>query len=1218
MNRFLGCIGLILLLAVSFGTVYAQSGNPVKFGIRLDPDRITYRVYMTSTSAVSGNLAKVMSAQVTIRIEDPSLTSVFTFSNLTGATHNGQQMVWSSLNGQVENPSRNGSQLPHDYISFGNSAQTSPALFDIQANTEIALFSFQRTSPCAGAVSIFVNTGTENPAQAAPNNVADPFNSPNELRTTPGNAISILGFGINNVYGGNLSNFVSCQSGTPDLSLSITGPTTLTAGVTSTYSLDIFNGGGAATTGTISLTTLLPQGLAYSGSIGAGWTCNSTTLSNGNVQVACSGNPTILASGTNSLSLNLTAASSLASATFSALVLGGGETNTANNTASRAVNVVAGPAADLTFSLIGSSNLTAGVASSFTAQVTNSGAAASSGAISTTVLLPNGFSYAGGAAAGWSVVSTTLGNGNIQIVGNNSASIGVGASSAFTFLATPPNSAGSGTFGGVVIGGGETNTANNTFSFPFTISAGGGGTVSLATSISGPASVAAGAGGAYLINVSNTGSAATSGPVTVTFTIPAGMSYNGFSGTGWGVSSAVVNGQTVYTASLSGGIGAGASAAGLTVNLLANAGASGSVNFAGAANTAGQVGSTNTFTRAITITSSLSNSDLSSSLSGPGVMQAGGSASYLLTLTNNNNTPTNGPISTTFTLPAGVSMASYAGTGWNVTSSVVNGVTVYTAVLSSVISGSSASAPLQLNLTSALNASSGNVSGFTIWSGDPNQGNNGFTFPLNVQSGTPSFTTQFTGPSNITVGTTSTITLSLTNTGSGMTTGPSMLTMNLPAGTQFNSFTAPAGWTINSVVLPNGSTSISATYTNTIPAGGSPSPFTISFTPISNTLAGSPIIITGGVSAPNSSGSSSFSQQFQVVNGQSYPADLSGSLTGPGTLTAGTSGNFTLNINNTGLGSTTGPITATMSLPAGSSMPSFTGAGWSVSSTAGAGGSTILTATYTAAVVSGGSPTPLVFNVLAGVTLAGTTLNLSGRLSTLDEVNTVNNQFSTSSQVVSGSAGGQSANLSTTIQMTNTAPNQYEPTTARIVITNSGPNTATGITSQVGLPAGNPITSLTTSGGSFNSGTGLWTVGALTPGQSVTLTVTFSAATGGVATVSNEIISSSLPDPNSTPNNRAAAEDDQKQVCFSVPLTLCAGQQFMASVSGATTGIQWSRNGQPIQGATSSQLLITQSGTYTVQTGTPCEGGGCCPLIVRDGDCCQLPVCVPITISRNR
>lgn len=1220
MKRFLWCFGLVLLSAVQIGIVYAQSSNPIKFGIRLDPDKITYRVFMTSTVSLTGNQARVVSAQVTVRIEDPSRSNVFSFTNLTGNTFNGQQMVWTANGGQVENPPSNGSTLPYDYISFGNSAQTSSALFNISANTEIELFSFQRNSPCAGAVSIFVNTGTEDPSAPAPNNTADPFNMPNELRTTPGNAITILGLGQSSAYGGNFTGFVYCQNGIPDLTLSITGPSTLTANTTSTFVLSANNSGAAATTGVISITTVLPQGLTYNGSFGAAWGCTSTTLGNGNTQVVCSSNTSIAASGASSLSLNLTATSTLASATFSAMVLGGGETNTANNTASKSVTVVAGPSTDLTFSLLGSSNLTAGVASSYTALVTNIGAATSSGTISTTVLLPNGFSYSAGSGAGWTVNSTTLGNGNVQIVGTTAASIGAGATGAFTFLAIPPSAAGSGTFGGVVVGGGETNTANNTTSFPFTISQ--SGTISLSTSISGPASVAAGNAGSYLINVNNTGSAATSGPVTITFTIPAGMSYSSYSGAGWSISSAFVNGQTVYTAALSGGISAGGSAAGLTVNLQANANAGGtSVNFSGAANTVGQTGLANGFTQAIAITSNATSSDLSATLNGPGTMQAGSGASYTLTINNLSSTPTNGPVSTTFTLPAGVSLSGYAGTGWTVTSAVVGGVTVYSAVQSSVISGASSSPPLQLNLVSASNASSGNISGMAIWSGDPNPANNSISLPITVQSGAPSFAASLSGPSSLTVGTASTVIVSLTNTGSGATTGPTTATFSLPTGVQLNNYNAPAGTTINSFVQPDGSTSITVTYTSPIPAGSSPPQFSLIFTPISSTLAGTTIYLTGGVRSSNMPNPSPVSQSYFVVSNQpAYPADLSGTLSGPSTLTAGVSGSYTLAMTNTGLGSTTGPITTTLSLPTGVNYAGFTGAGWSVSSAAGPGGTTILTAVYSSTIGSGGSPTPLILNVTAGVALAGSNITLSGGISTPGESNTGNNGVSAGLSVVSSGGGGsgQSANLSTTVQITNGAPNQYEATTARIVVTNSGPNPATNVVSQVSLPAGNPITSMSASGGSFNSGTGIWSVGTLAPGQSVTLTVTFSAATGGIATVSNEIISSSLPDPNSTPNNHATSEDDQAQACFSVPITLCSGQLFVASLNGVYTTIQWYRNNTPIQGATGNQLTINQSGTYSVVTNAPCQTGACCPIIVRDGDCCQIPVCVPITISRRR
>lgn len=241
-----------------------------------------------------------------------------------------------------------------------------------------------------------------------------------------------------------------------------------------------------------------------------------------------------------------------------------------------------------------------------------------------------------------------------------------------------------------------------------------------------------------------------------------------------------------------------------------------------------------------------------------------------------------------------------------------------------------------------------------------------------------------------------------------------------------------------------------------------------------------------------------------------------------------------------------------------------------------------------------------------------------GNQMTIQAYGQVNTYFSNYLGAADCSPLSQTANLSTTVQMTNGTPSLNGTTTALIVVRNSGPDAATGVVSQVTLPGGYPVTASSASSGTFTAATGLWTIGNLSVGQSVTVSVTFSTTLGGIGTVANEIIASGQSDPNSTPNNHVDGEDDMASTCFAVPIELCSGQSFTASIPSTFTNIQWRRNGQPIQGATTSTLNITQAGTYTVDSNATCPVGGCCPIIVIDGVCCPTNICVPITITRTK
>ena len=87
--------------------------------------------------------------------------------------------------------------------------------------------------------------------------------------------------------------------------------------------------------------------------------------------------------------------------------------------------------------------------------------------------------------------------------------------------------------------------------------------------------------------------------------------------------------------------------------------------------------------------------------------------------------------------------------------------------------------------------------------------------------------------------------------------------------------------------------------------------------------------------------------------------------------------------------------------------------------------------------------------------------------------------------------------------------------------------TATGVTVQDTLPAGFSFTGA--SGfGSYNSITGVWTVGSIAAGTTRTLTISGTVAATAGATVTNvaEVSASSVFDFDSTPGNGAAGEDD--------------------------------------------------------------------------------------------
>lgn len=122
------------------------------------------------------------------------------------------------------------------------------------------------------------------------------------------------------------------------------------------------------------------------------------------------------------------------------------------------------------------------------------------------------------------------------------------------------------------------------------------------------------------------------------------------------------------------------------------------------------------------------------------------------------------------------------------------------------------------------------------------------------------------------------------------------------------------------------------------------------------------------------------------------------------------------------------------------------------------------------------------------------------------------------------------ADLSLTKVTSNPTPNIGENVTFTITLSNAGPASATGVSVADLLPAGLTYVSANPSQGTYNNTTGVWSVGSLGSGTNATLQVTATVATAGAKTNTAQVSASAQFDPDSTPNNSVATEDDQASV----------------------------------------------------------------------------------------
>jgi uncharacterized repeat protein (TIGR01451 family) len=118
------------------------------------------------------------------------------------------------------------------------------------------------------------------------------------------------------------------------------------------------------------------------------------------------------------------------------------------------------------------------------------------------------------------------------------------------------------------------------------------------------------------------------------------------------------------------------------------------------------------------------------------------------------------------------------------------------------------------------------------------------------------------------------------------------------------------------------------------------------------------------------------------------------------------------------------------------------------------------------------------------------------------------------------------ADLSLIKNVNTTTPTINDNLTYTLDLTNDGPDTATNVTVEEILPEGLSFVSYTTTQGSYDSTTGIWTVGTLPNGATVQLTITATVNVTGTITNYAQVETSDQPDPDSTPGDDSTTDDD--------------------------------------------------------------------------------------------
>ncbi len=275
-----------------------------------------------------------------------------------------------------------------------------------------------------------------------------------------------------------------------------------------------------------------------------------------------------------------------------------------------------------------------------------------------------------------------------------------------------------------------------------------------------------------------------------------------------------------------------------------------------------------------------------------------------------------------------------------------------------------------------------------------------------------------------------------------------------------------------------------------------------------------------------------------------------------GTPSIGQNVTFSITVNNAGPSGATN-VQVTDTLPPGLTF---------VSSTASQGLYNAGTGIWTIGSIANAASANL--QIVATVNAAGVSTNTAqiGQSDQADPDSTPGNSVAGEDDIASVTVSPQLVDVSLTKTVNLATPNVGQNVTFTVTATNAGPDTATGVIVRDVLPAGTTLVSATATQGSYNTTTGLWTVGQITVGATPSLSIIATVNSVGSRTNTAEVTAIDQTDADSTPNNNIATEDDQASVTFDTPiadlsLTKTAsnprpnvGEQFSFSIELANAG----------------------------------------------------------------
>ncbi|MFT7553648.1 MAG: putative repeat protein (TIGR01451 family), partial [Rhodothermales bacterium] len=239
-------------------------------------------------------------------------------------------------------------------------------------------------------------------------------------------------------------------------------------------------------------------------------------------------------------------------------------------------------------------------------------------------------------------------------------------------------------------------------------------------------------------------------------------------------------------------------------------------------------------------------------------------------------------------------------------------------------------------------------------------------------------------------------------------------------------------------------------------------------------------------------------------------ADLTVSKTGPDVVIPGMSASYVVTVTNLGPSDAAG-VSLADPTPAGLSLASVTGA------------CSVLPCTLGEIVAGASQEVTIEFNVPPTLDVANV-VNTATATATTADADASNN---TTSVTASVQATADLA-LTKTGFIVASGVSGANRVTYSITVTNFGPSGTSGVQAVDNLPSSMTVVDVVVGSGSFNRVSGLWDIGVLASGASASLEITTETVEAGEVPNTAEVTASSATDPNSTPGNGVAEENDQE------------------------------------------------------------------------------------------